>query len=200
MGSSTTPQQRWDRPETGPETVPVPGPVPAPLRLYGTAVQPEWVDYNGHMSEWCYLLVMGESSDAFFRYVGIDDDYRASGASLFTVETHIRNLREVSEGAELSLTLQVLGVDAKRVHLAHELIGPDGSLVATGEQLLVHVDLRAAKVSLLPVALLGRLQQIADAHAALAWPDWVGHVMGIPSQGEGAARSSRKAGAAWTSS
>jgi len=82
MSCSNTRPQGWDDPAAAP--------VPAPLRLHRTTVEAAWVDYNGHMSEWCYLLVMGDSSDAFFRYVGIDDDYRASGASLFTVETHIR--------------------------------------------------------------------------------------------------------------
>ena len=99
-------------------------PVPAPLALYEVTVGPPWVDYNGHMSEWCYLLVMGDSSDAFFRYVGIDDDYRAAGHSLYTVETHIRNLHEVDEGDRLRLTLQVLGVDPKRVHILHEMLAP----------------------------------------------------------------------------
>ena len=45
----------------------------APLRLHETRVQPEWVDYNGHMTESRYLQVFGDSSDAFFRYIGIDD-------------------------------------------------------------------------------------------------------------------------------
>src|SRR5262249_46816161 len=62
---------------------PAAAPIPAPLRLHETTVGPQWVDYNGHMSEWCYLLVMGDSSDQFFRYVGIDDAYRAGGRSLY---------------------------------------------------------------------------------------------------------------------
>ncbi len=178
MGHSTTRPEGWENPAAAP--------VPAPLLLHCTTVRPEWVDYNGHMSEWCYLLVMGDNSDAFFRYIGIDDDHRASGASLFTVETHIRNLREASEHEDLSLTLRVLGVDAKRVHLVHEIIRPDGGVVATGEQMLVHVDTQAGKVSPLPATLFGRLQHIADAHTVLPWPDWVGHVMRIPSPSDGA--------------
>ncbi len=203
MGCSTTRRHGWDDPAVAP--------VPAPLRLYRTAVRPEWVDYNGHMSEWCYLLVMGDSSDAFFRYLGIDDDYRAAGASLYTVETHIRNLREVSEGEELCMTLQVLGVDAKRVHVAHEIVaaptsavdGPTaggGGLIATGEQMLLHVDARVGKASPLPAPLLGRLQRIAEAHSVLSWPDWVGHVMRIPPHRDGAAHPTDEAGATWTSS
>lgn len=192
MGCSTTRRQERDDPAAVP--------VPAPLRLHRTTVRPDWVDYNGHMSEWCYLLVMGDSSDAFFRYVGIGDDYRASGASLFTVETHIRNLREASAGQELSLTLHVLGVDDKRVHVAHEVIGPDGHVVATGEQMLLHVDMRAGSASPLPTSLLGRLRQVAEAHAALAQPDWVGRAMRIPDSDARGASATNEAGATCSSS
>lgn len=171
-------------------------PVPAPLRLYRTTVGPEWVDYNAHMSEWCFLLVMGESSDTFFRYVGIDEQYRAAGASLFTAETHIRHLLEVGAGETLSLSLQVLAVDDKRVHLTHEVVRGDGALAATGEQLLVHVDTKIGRVRPMPAALRASLDRVAQAHATLPRPDWVGHVIGIP-----ASAGMTKGGAAgWTSS
>lgn len=154
--------------------------IPAPLRLHSITVPAEWVDYNDHMSEWCYLLAMGDNSDAFFRYIGIDDGYRAANASLFTVETHIRNLLEASLGDRLELTLQVLGVDAKRVHIAHEVLRPDGAVVATGEQMLLHVDTSAGMTTPLPVAVHDRLREIVSAHDQLTRPAWVGHVMTIP--------------------
>lgn len=50
------------------------------------------------MSEWCYLLAVGDAMDAFFRYVGVDDDYRAAGHSLYTAETHLHHRRETHEG------------------------------------------------------------------------------------------------------
>src|SRR5262249_30862254 len=88
----------------------IPGrPIPAPLRLHDTRVAPEWADYNGHMSESCYLLVFGDGADSFFRFFGVDEDYRAGGRSLFTAETHLRHLREARVGYRLRLTLQVLG-------------------------------------------------------------------------------------------
>lgn len=172
-------------------------PVPAPLELYKATVPAAWVDYNGHMSEWCFLLAMGNSSDAFFRYVGIDEAYRASGGSLFTAETHIRHLRELTEGEELTLGIRVLGVDTKRVHLTHQIQTADGELAATGEQMLLHVDMTAGRVAPLPVTLRDRLQQIAAAHAVLPRPDWVGHVMEIPATRNSA--GSRSKGEAWTS-
>ena len=164
-------------------------PVPAPLRLHRTTVPHEWVDYNAHMTESAYLLVMGDNSDAFFRYVGIDDDYRASGRSLYTVETHLRNLREASEGDRLELTLRVLGSDEKRVHIAHEVLRDDGTLLATAEQLLLHVDSTAGRAAPMPDVLRERVAEIARAHAVLEVPDWVGRVIRIPRKAQ-----------AWTSS
>jgi len=157
--------------------------IPAPLRLHETAVAAEWTDYNGHLSEWAYLLVFGDSADAFFRFFGVDEAYRAAGRSLFTAETHLRHLREARAGDRLRLTLQVLGVDAKRLHIAHEMLGDDGQLLATAEQMLLHVDSQAGKVAPFPREIGGRLRQIRDAHATLPAPPYIGHVMAIPGGG-----------------
>src|SRR5260370_20380901 len=118
--------------------------IPAPFRLREVTVSAEWTDYNHHLTESAYLLIMGESSDAFFRFFGVDDAYRAAGRSLYTVETHLRNLREAREGERLGLTIQVLGTDARRLHILHEMhLCPAGGLVATPEQMLLHVDTRS---------------------------------------------------------
>jgi acyl-CoA thioesterase FadM len=155
-------------------------PIESPLRLHNASVKPEWVDYNGHMSEWCYLLAFGDSSDAFFRLIGIDEAYRASGRSLYTVETHIHNRREAGEGEPLELTLQVLDFDRKRVHIFHEMRhGATGELLASGEQLLVHVDMAAGRSSEIPPEIAERIAAIRRAHSALPTPDVVGRPMGI---------------------
>ena len=72
--------------------------IEAPLRLHGTTGAAEWMDYNGHMSESCYLLAFGDSADAFFRFLGIDEAYRAAGHSLYTSETHLHHRHEVGAG------------------------------------------------------------------------------------------------------
>ncbi|GAB3697637.1 thioesterase family protein [Saccharopolyspora tripterygii] len=155
--------------------------IPAPLQLHRTPVNSRWVDYNGHMSESCYLLVFGDNSDAFFRYLGIDEQYREGGRhSLYTVETHIHNRREAAEGELLVLNLQVLDHDAKRVHLFHEMRhGQTDALLATAEQLLVHVDIDRGKSSELPHHLQQRLAAIHRSHTALPIPEVVGRPMGI---------------------
>lgn len=152
--------------------------IPAPLQLYGTRVPPAWVDYNGHMSESCYLLAVGDNSDAFFRYLGIDDDYRAAGQSLYTVETHLRHLGEAALDDELRLTLHVLDCDHRRVHLFHSLYRGQ-ELLATAEQMLLHVDMHAARATPLPPALQGKLAAIKAAHAVLGVPEGAGASIGM---------------------
>ncbi len=154
--------------------------VDAPLRLHRAAVLPEWVDYNGHMTESCYLLVFGDNADAFFRFLGIDDAYRSGGHSLYTVETHLHHRREVGEGEPLTLSLQLLDHDHKRVHVFHEMRhGTSDDLLATAEQLLVHVDMLRGRSSDLPDNLMTRLDLIRQSHSRLPRPGVVGRPMGI---------------------
>ena len=154
--------------------------IDAPLALHRATVPAGWVDYNGHMSEWCYLVLVGDAADAFFRFIGIDEAYRAGGHSLYTAETHLRHLRESGLGDQLAVPLQLLDVGPKSLHLFHtvhnEVTRED---VATAEQLLVHVDMPSGRVVPIPEDLYGRLMTIRKAHAVLPTPSAVGHVMGI---------------------
>jgi acyl-CoA thioester hydrolase len=157
------------------------GPTSAvPLRLHRTTVPAGWIDYNGHMSEWCFLLAFGDSADAFFRHVGVDEQYRAAGRSLFTVQTHLHHRREAAEGEPLDLSLQLLDHDDTRLHLYHEMRhGTTGVLLAAAEQLLTHVDLAAGRSTPMPDRLLARVRAVRDAHAGLPVPDLVGRPLAI---------------------
>ncbi len=155
-------------------------PADAPLRLHQSLVLPQWVDYNGHMTESCYLLVFGDNADAFFRFLGVDDAYRDAGHSLYTVETHLHHRREVGEGEPLALSLQLLDHDHKRLHIFHEMRhGRTGDLVATAEQMLVHVDMLRGRSTELPTHLVERLDLIRASHVRLPRPDVVGRPMAI---------------------
>ena len=154
--------------------------IAAPLKLHSCIVKPEWTDYNGHMSESIYLLVFGDQSDAFFRFFGIDEAYRATGFSLYTIDTRIHNLRECSAGDRLDFSLQLIDLDEKRLHIFHEMRNAaTGEVLATGEQLLMHVDMKAGRATPLPPELFHRLSAILQAHSVLPKPKTVGAVLGI---------------------
>ena len=155
-------------------------PIAAPLNLIRPTVPRDWVDYNGHMSESCYLLVFGDQSDAFFRLIGIDEAYRARGHSLFTIQTMIFNLAEAHLGDPLNLSLQLLDADEKRLHIFHTMHNAEtGELLATGEQMLVHVDMAAGRSAPMPPELQARVQAILAAHATLPRPAQAGRSIAI---------------------
>ena len=151
----------------------------APLRLIDTRVSPAWVDYNGHMTEHRYLQVFGDTSDALLRLIGVDMAYVEAGHSYYTVETHIRHLGEAKLGQAIHATLQLLSSDDKRLHYFTRLFdSASGNLIATAEQMMVHVDAKAGKSVPAPAEVLAKIKTIADAHAGLAAPDGVGRHVG----------------------
>jgi carnitine 3-dehydrogenase len=151
-------------------------PVPAPLDFYRGEVLPTWVDYNHHMTEAAYLTAFGWASDALFAYIGDDDAYRAAGHSFYTVETHIAYLREAAEATPLRITTRVLAMDRKRLLIYHEMFhGDSGKMLATTEQMLVHVDMNAGRSAAILPDVREALQAIIDAHSALPPAERAGH-------------------------
>ncbi|TFH48694.1 MAG: L-carnitine dehydrogenase [Lysobacterales bacterium] len=154
--------------------------VDAPLSLYRCVVQADWVDYNGHMGESFYLYAFGWASDALFRYVGIDEVYRASGRSFHTVESHINYYREASLGEPLRFTTQVLDMDEKRLHLFHAMYrGDSDELVCSTEQMLLHVDMTVSAASPMADEVHAALAAIMAAHRDLPHPEQMGRRMAI---------------------
>ncbi|HMK86847.1 MAG TPA: 3-hydroxyacyl-CoA dehydrogenase NAD-binding domain-containing protein [Steroidobacteraceae bacterium] len=149
------------------------------LPRFNTVVRPEWIDYNGHMSDFLYGQVFGEAMDALYRSVGIDEAYRQRGRMFYTVESHIRHLGEARVGEPLYATTQVLSLDEKRLHMFHRLYrARDEAMIASGEQMHLHVDTTRGKTVAMETALHARLEAIRKAHATLAWPEEAGKPVG----------------------
>lgn len=154
--------------------------VPVPLDAYRTTVNPDWVDYNGHMTESAYLVAFGWATDVLFRYIGDDESYRAAGHSFYTVETHITYEREASVNEPLRITTRVLDVDAKRLHIYHEMFhGESGERMSTSEQMLVHVDMDAGRSAAILPGVADALAAIHASHRNLPAADGVGRTMQI---------------------
>ena len=119
---------------------------PQPLRLLEVAVRPEWIDYNGHMTDWRYLQVFGDATDALLRFAGVDDDYRRAGRALYTVESQVTHRAEARVHEALYVASRVLEVGDKRLRLAHSLQRQgDDALIASAQQLYLHVDTAAGR-------------------------------------------------------
>jgi len=150
----------------------------APLPRYRSAVRAEWADYNNHMSDFRYSQVFGDAMDALYRSVGVDDTYRASGKMFYTVETHTTHCAEAYAGDDLYVTTQILAVDDKRLHVMHQMYrGRDDLLVATGEQLHLHVSTAAAKAVPMESAVRASLEALRSQQARLPVPPQAGRAI-----------------------
>ena len=150
-----------------------------PLRLLDTVVRTEWVDYNRHLSDFRYGQIFGDALDVLFRSIGIDEAYRSAGRAYYTVENHIKHLGEAKAGEPLYVTAQVLAVDEKRLHLFQRLHrGRDDKLIATAEQMYLHVDTKAAKAAPADPKIRDKLESIRSDHAGLPPPPGAGRPVG----------------------
>ena len=152
----------------------------AGIPLYRTAILPEWIDYNGHLRDAYYALIVSQASDALMDRIGLDAAYRArTGCTLYTVEMHIHYLHEVKQTDTVAVELRLTGADRKRIHAAFELARagqPD--VVAIAEVMMLHVRQHGGQVSTVPFP--------AEVSAALA--ELQAASAGLPAAGPGSRR------------
>jgi acyl-CoA thioester hydrolase len=157
---------------------------PAPFDRCRGEVLPEWIDYNGHMNLAYYTVLFDRATDVLFDALGLGLDYRQSRKlGTFVAETHNLYERELLVGAGVRIATQILGLDAKRLHLAHEMFALDdggGPRAATQELMFLHVDLVERRVSPFPDDLHRRLAAAAASHAGLPHPAWAGRRIAMP--------------------
>ncbi len=140
------------------------------LKLHAEPVQDAWLDAYGHLNEAYYLIPFSNASWALQDHFGIGAAYfKRTGGALYTVESHIRYLKEVRAPARMEVESLVLASDAKRIHIAH-VMQVAGIICATFECLGLHYDTRAGRSAAMPEA----VQAALAAARAPVLPGWAG--------------------------
>lgn len=148
------------------------------------AIEPDWIDYNGHLNMAFYNVLMDRGTDAALETLGMGLDYvQARRLTIYTAEVHVCYLRELYLGDRVTAMFQLLDCDNKRLHSFQELRHADGWLAATSENLMLHVDMDGPRVVPFPPEILSRLQSLQAAHADLAKPERAGRAIGIRRNG-----------------
>ncbi len=154
--------------------------IDGPVKLFKGEVLSAWLDYNGHMTDAAYLTAFGDGLDAFFRFIGDDEAYRATGNTFFTAETHINYYREMKVGEPFWIETQVMGCDEKRMHLFHRMYhGKSKELVATNEIMQLHVNQKEGKVAPMGSALFEALSAVWKAQKKLKKPKELGSIIQV---------------------
>jgi acyl-CoA thioester hydrolase len=111
------------------------------LPAYRVTLQPDWIDFNGHVRDAYYVLALSLAVDEVMERLGLDAAYRGrTHCTLYTLELHIHYLQEIKSTDELSVVTSVLDHDAKRIHAACDFLCPRmGGPAASADLMLMHV-------------------------------------------------------------
>jgi acyl-CoA thioester hydrolase len=141
------------------------------LPPYRATIEPGWIDYNGHLRDAYYCVVMSYAIDDVMDHLGLDAAYRdRTGCTLYTVELHIHYLHEIKSSDQLEVHTRVLDVDRKKFHAACDFLCPriEGP-AAVADLLLLHVHQGdKPSVAPFPPEILERLERLKLDPAALA--------------------------------
>ena len=145
-------------------------------------VQPQWIDYNGHMNMGYYAVAFDMvATDAFFDYLGIGlEQKEKENTSTFTLGTNIDYLGEVLEGDRLQITTQLMDWDHKRLHFFHVMHHQDkGYVAATNECLNMYIDMTTRRATAFNQTQQERLAQELALGQAHDIPQGFGRKLGI---------------------
>ena len=145
--------------------------------LFTTAVEPAWIDYNGHMNDAYYALVFSRTGDKLLEAIGLETQGRdRTSRTIYTTTLTIHYHHEVTEGETLAVDARLLEHDAKRLRIWFEMRNAEGTSVATSEQVYLCVDQSGEKpraAAFLPDQ-QAAIAAIAAGTADLPWPKAAG--------------------------
>jgi acyl-CoA thioester hydrolase len=153
----------------------------APFTAPDQAVEPDWIDYNGHLNMAFYNVLFDRCVDCVYDELGIGAAYaRAGDGSCFTLQVHLNYLSEISLDDPVSVTLQLIDFDEKRLHYFQTMTNQtSGELAATSENLAIHVDMSSRRSAPFPAEIMERIRVLHQAHGNLPAPRQLGREIGI---------------------
>ncbi len=151
----------------------------ASLSRYECEVMPAWLDYNDHMNVAYYSIAFDEGGEELVKLFGMGLDYTSTTQNSWMVlEAHLTYQREARRGDRLRIESRVLDFNSKLAHLYQEMFRGE-ELLATQEQLVLHVSLETRRAARFPAAILERIAALHAAHREISIPSWVGRRIAI---------------------
>src|SRR4030088_2278022 len=157
-----------------------------PARFLSLVMQmePQWIDYNGHLNMAYYNVMFDRAIDELWLNLGIGPGYmKERNGSTFTAECHVRYLREIHLGDPVQVSILLVAADEKRLHTFEELRhATEGWLSATSENMTIHIDMTARKTAPFPPDIRACIQTLAKAHSTIERPEGIGRRVAMPAK------------------
>src|SRR3981081_1945596 len=156
----------------------------APFLSSVMQIEPQWIDYNGHLNMAYYNVMLDRAIDEMWLQLGIGPGYmKERHGSTVTAECHRRYLRESQRGDPLQIPGVFAAAQEKRIHTFEELRhATEGWLSATSENMTIHIDMSARRTAPFPPDIRARVQALAAPHSASARPEGIGRRVAMPSK------------------
>lgn len=154
----------------------------APVKLPKRQVPVEWIDYNGHMNVAYYTMAFDHALDMFLEdELGIGEAHaERCRHGPYALQANFQYLGEILEGESFVISIRLIDCDAKRMHIFVEMRNcDDNSLAATGEHMLMNVDLDARRSTPYPTWAQKRMQTMLGNHETQSRPKHLGASIGI---------------------
>lgn len=148
-------------------------------------VEPEWIDYNGHMNMAYYLVLFDRACDVVYDHLDIGADYRQrTGRSCYTLEARLTYLRELKQSDRVKISFQLLDHDAKRLHFYQSMYRLDpnnhpAEHVASAEMISLHVDIAASAATPFVPTTRDALTSLAQHHHDLPRHPMINRPIGL---------------------
>src|SRR5207237_8073996 len=118
---------------------------PAPFLASVMQIEPQWIDYNGHLNMAYYNVMFDRAIDELWLKLGIGPGYmKQRKGSTFTAECHVRYLREIHLGDPVQVSILLVGADEKRLHTFEEMRhATDARFPATSQHMTIRIAMTA---------------------------------------------------------
>lgn len=151
------------------------------LTVFQGPVIADWIDYNGHMNDACYVVVFSKAIDLFMDEIGLDETFReAHQVSIYTLQSMVHYLQEVAEGEPLRVTAQLLEADAKKLRVFFTMRhGDSDAELAAMETLLLHMDMSQVRAAPFLPETQEKLEALQQLQAEMPWPALAGRSIAL---------------------
>ena len=151
------------------------------LKVFDGPVLPEWIDYNGHMNDACYVLVFSRAIDEFMVQIGLSEDFRAEHrVSVYTLQSMVHYLQEVSLGEPLQVDARLLETDARKLRVFFTMRhGDSDKELAAMETLLLHMDMSAHRAAPMLPDTAARVDALLQRQGDSDWPALAGRSIAL---------------------
>ena len=144
-------------------------------------VEPDWIDYNGHMNVAYYHMAFDHATDRLLEHIGLGADYvKRENGSMFALEDRLTYQRELRAGDPIRIAFQMLDYDDKRMHYFQRMFHVEQNyLAATCEHLSIYVDMTTRRSAPFPDAVKEALIRFVDEQGERDRPEEIGRLMGL---------------------